>query len=137
MQQPPLFASTGALLGAMTLLRELDTRQAFTEQDGRAAERFARLAVEALDASRIATVTAEPVTPETGHQRTATWRPLHPHDPTASTDGRNWASRTLPEILTRPPRRELYEDIDLGVHRAGSNAVRHGASCAKRSWHHR
>jgi anti-sigma regulatory factor (Ser/Thr protein kinase) len=124
----PMFTSAGALLGAMTLLRELDTREAFTGQDVRAAERFARLAANALDASRIATVTAESSTPtpDTGRQRTATWRPPHPHDSATSTDGRNWARRTLPEVLTRPPRRKLYEDVDLVFTELITNAVRHG-----------
>ena len=125
----PLFTSTGALLGAMTLIRGPDARQAFTEDDVRAAERIARLAADALDASRITTVTAAPSTtpmPDTGRQRTATWRPPHPCDPTTSTAGRTWARRTLPEILTRTPRRELYEDMDLVFTELVSNAVRHG-----------
>ncbi len=112
----------------MTLLRELDTRQAFTEHDVQAAERFARSAAEALDASRIATVTAEPPTPtpDASQQRTATWRPPHPRDSAISTEGRAWARRTLPEILTRPPRRDLYADMDLVLTELISNAVRHG-----------
>jgi anti-sigma regulatory factor (Ser/Thr protein kinase) len=122
----PLYTSTGALLGAMTLLRELDSREAFTERDVRTAERLARSAAEALDASRIATVTAEPSAPDVGNQRTATWQPPHPHDATTSTEGRNWARRTLPEILTRAPRRDLYEDMDLVFTELLSNAVRHG-----------
>jgi anti-sigma regulatory factor (Ser/Thr protein kinase) len=122
----PLCTSTGAVLGAMTLIRELDARQAFTEQDVRAAEHVARLAAEALDASRIATVTSEPLTPETHHQRSATWRPQHPQGVTTSTEARNWARRTLPEILTRQPRRDLYDDVDLVFTELTSNAVRHG-----------
>jgi anti-sigma regulatory factor (Ser/Thr protein kinase) len=122
----PLYTSSGALLGAMTVLRELDNREAFTERDVQDAERFARLAAEALDASRIATVTAEPPAPDFGQRRTATWRPPHPHDATTSSEGRNWARRTLPEILTRPPRRDLYEDMDLVFTELLSNAVRHG-----------
>jgi anti-sigma regulatory factor (Ser/Thr protein kinase) len=122
----PLYTSTGALLGAMTLLRQLDIRQAFTEQDVKAAEQFARTAAEALDASRIATVTAEPFAPDTEYQRTATWRPQHPHEATTSTEGRNWARRTLPEVLTREPRRDLYDDMDLVFTELVSNAVRHG-----------
>jgi anti-sigma regulatory factor (Ser/Thr protein kinase) len=124
----PLFTSAGALLGALTVLRELDTREAFTDQDVRAAEQFGRLAADALDASRIATVTAEPSipVPDCDQRRTATWRPSHPHGPATSTDGRNWARRTLPELLTRPPRRGLYEDVDLVFTELISNAVRHG-----------
>jgi anti-sigma regulatory factor (Ser/Thr protein kinase) len=122
----PLYTSTGALLGAMTLLRELDAREAFTEGDVRAAERLARSAAEALDVSRISTVTAEPTAPDFGSQRTGTWRPPHPHDAVTSTEGRNWARRTLPEILTRPPRHELYEDMDLVFTELLSNAIRHG-----------
>jgi anti-sigma regulatory factor (Ser/Thr protein kinase) len=122
----PLYTSSGALLGAMTLLRELDTRQAFTEHDVQLAERFARSAAEALDASRRVTVTAEPAPPDSGHQRTATWQPPQPHGATTSTEGRNWARRTLPEILTSKPRRELYDDMDLIFTELLSNAVRHG-----------
>jgi anti-sigma regulatory factor (Ser/Thr protein kinase) len=122
----PLYTSTGALLGAMTLLRELDAREAFTESDVQAAERLARSAAEALDASRIATVTAGPSAPESRLQRSATWRPPHPHDAATSTEGRNWARRTLPEILTRPPRRDLYDDMDLVFTELLSNAIRHG-----------
>jgi hypothetical protein len=123
----PLYTSTGALLGAITLLRELDTREAFTDQHVRAAERFARLAAEALDNSRIATVSADALTPGTGFQHTATWRPEHPHDPATSTEGRSWARRTLPKILTEPPRRrEFYEDMDLVFTELISNAIRHG-----------
>ncbi|GAA3954662.1 GAF domain-containing protein [Actinoplanes auranticolor] len=122
----PLYTSTGALLGAMTLLRELDTREPFTPQEVLAAEQFARSAAEALDASRIATVTAEPPAPGTGDQRSAAWRPPHPRAATISTDGRNWARRTLPEILTHQPRRDLYDDMDLIFTELLSNAVRHG-----------
>jgi anti-sigma regulatory factor (Ser/Thr protein kinase) len=122
----PLYTSTGALLGAMTLLRELDHREAFTEDDVQTAERLARGAAEALDASRIATVTANPPAPAIGARRTATWRPPDPHDVTTSTEGRNWARRTLPELLTRTPRRELYDDMDLVFTELLSNAVRHG-----------
>jgi anti-sigma regulatory factor (Ser/Thr protein kinase) len=122
----PLYTATGSLLGAMTLLRELDARAAFTEHDVQAAERFARSAAEALDASRIATVTADPSALHNTPQRTATWRPPHPHEATTSTEGRAWARRTLPEILTRPPRRDLYEDVDLVFTELLSNAVRHG-----------
>lgn len=127
----PLFTSTGALLGAMTLLRELDTSPAFTEHDVQAAERFGRLAAEALDSSRVATITAAttaaaPESLNTAHQRTAAWRPRDPHHRAASTEGRTWARRTLPEILSGPPRRELYEDIDLVFTELISNAVRHG-----------
>jgi anti-sigma regulatory factor (Ser/Thr protein kinase) len=122
----PLSTATGAVLGAMTLIRELDARHAFTEQDVYAAERFAQIAAEALDASRIATVTTESATPPPGHQRSATWRPQHPQGPTTSTEARNWARRTLPEILTRRPRRDLYDDMDLIFTELVSNAVRHG-----------
>jgi len=122
----PLCASAGAVLGAMTLVRELATREAFTEQDVRAAKRFARSAAEALDASRTVTVTAEPAMPAPKHQRTATWQPRQPHGPATSTAGRNWARRTLPEILTRQPRRDLYDDMDLVFTELISNAVRHG-----------
>ena len=122
----PLYTSTGALLGAMTLLRELDTREAFTPQDVRAAEQIARSAAEALDASRFATITAEPPAPETRDQRTAAWQPPHPRAATISTEGRTWARRTLPEILTRQPRRDLYDDVDLVFTELLSNAVRHG-----------
>jgi anti-sigma regulatory factor (Ser/Thr protein kinase) len=122
----PLYTSAGALLGAMTLLRELDARQPFTRQDVQAAERIARSAADALDASRIATITAEPGVPDTGHLRTAVWRPAHPHDAATSSEGRSWARRTLPEILTSEPRRDLYDDMDLVFTELLSNAVRHG-----------
>ncbi|MFC3382980.1 ATP-binding protein [Couchioplanes caeruleus subsp. azureus] len=122
----PLYTSTGALLGALTLLRELDGREAFSERDVRSAERLARSAAEALDASRIATVTAGPPAPDVDPRRTATWRPPRPHDPATSAEGRNWARRTLPEILTSPPRRDLYDDVDLVCTELFSNAVRHG-----------
>jgi anti-sigma regulatory factor (Ser/Thr protein kinase) len=122
----PLCTSAGAVLGAMTLVRELATREAFTEQDVQAAERYARSAAEALDASRTVTVTAEPAMPAPKHQRTATWQPRQPHGPATSTAGRNWARRTLPEILTRQPRRDLYDDMDLVFTELISNAVRHG-----------
>ena len=121
----PLYTSAGALLGAMTLLRELDGREPFPASDVQAAERLARSAAEALDASRMTTVTAEPSPPDLG-RRTATWRPADPLDATISTDGRNWARRILPELLARPPRRELYEDMDLVFTELLSNAVRHG-----------
>ncbi|MEV6493424.1 GAF domain-containing protein [Actinoplanes sp. NPDC051633] len=122
----PLRTSTGAVLGAMTLLRELDAHDPFTEHDVRAAEQLARSAAEALEASRITTVTAESVSPVPANQRSATWRPQHPRDAGVSTEGRNWARRTLPEILTRQTRRDLYEDMDLVFTELISNAVRHG-----------
>ena len=122
----PLFTSAGALLGAMTLLRELDTRQAFTEGDVQTAERLAGSVADALDASRIATIVAVPVTSEPVYQRVATWRPPHPYGATLSTEGRHWARRTLPEIVTRPPRTDLYDDVDLVFTELISNAVRHG-----------
>jgi anti-sigma regulatory factor (Ser/Thr protein kinase) len=122
----PLRTSAGDVLGAMTLIRELDTHDAFTDHDVRAAEQLARSAAEALDASRITTVTAEPATPVYEPQRSATWRPQHPRHAGVSTDGRNWARRTLPEILIKQPRRDLYEDMDLVFTELISNAVRHG-----------
>jgi anti-sigma regulatory factor (Ser/Thr protein kinase) len=122
----PLRTSAGVVLGAMTLLRELDTHEAFTEHDVRAAERLARSAAEALQASWTATVTAAPVTPLPAAERSATWRPPQPRDAGVSAEGRNWARRTLPELLTRQPRRDLYEDVDLVLTELISNAVRHG-----------
>jgi anti-sigma regulatory factor (Ser/Thr protein kinase) len=123
----PLRTSAGAVLGAITLIRELDTHEPFTPQDVRGAERLARSAAEVLEASRIATVTTEPATPEPEPRRSATWRPLHPRQADVSAEGRNWARRTLPEILTRQPRSDLYEDMDLVFTELISNAVRHGA----------
>jgi anti-sigma regulatory factor (Ser/Thr protein kinase) len=122
----PLSTPAGAVLGAMTLLRDLDAREAFTEHDVQTAEQFARLAAQALDASRVATVIAEPATPLPAPQRTATWQPPLPDSSDTSTEGRNWARGILPEILTRRPRRELYEDMDLVFTELISNAVRHG-----------
>jgi anti-sigma regulatory factor (Ser/Thr protein kinase) len=122
----PLRTSAGAVLGAMTLIRELDTHEAFTEQDVRTAEHLARTAAEALEASRIATVTTPAADPGPEPRRTASWRPQHPRDAAVSTEGRNWARRILPEILTRQPRRDLYEDMDLVFTELISNAVRHG-----------
>ncbi|MEV4283196.1 ATP-binding protein [Actinoplanes xinjiangensis] len=123
----PLRTSTGALLGAMTLIREPDNGQPFTAQDVRAAEAFAHLAAEALDSSRLATITAQATRQQAGPaHRTATWQPADPGDPTNSTQGRSWARRTLAEVLTTPPRRDLYDDMDLILTELLSNAVRHG-----------
>ncbi|KUL25296.1 ATP-binding protein [Actinoplanes awajinensis] len=122
----PLRTSTGVVLGAMTLLRELDTHEAFTEHDVQAAERLARSAAEALLASWTATVTAEPALPPPAMERSATWQPPHPRNASVSVEGRNWARRTLPELLTRQPRRDLYDDVDLVFTELISNAVRHG-----------
>jgi anti-sigma regulatory factor (Ser/Thr protein kinase) len=122
----PLCTSAGVVLGAMTLLRELHDREPFTEQDVRAAEQFAHLTAEALDASRLVTVTVESAQPARTRARTAIWRPPRPRDPVTSSDGRAWARRTLPEILTRQPRSDLYEDMDLVLTELISNAVRHG-----------
>jgi anti-sigma regulatory factor (Ser/Thr protein kinase) len=122
----PLRTSTGAVLGAMTLIRELDTHEAFTDLDVHAAEQLARTAAEALEASRIATVTATAATLEPEHQRRATWRPPHPGHASVTTEGRNWARHILPEILTRQPRQDLYDDMDLVLSELISNAVRHG-----------
>jgi hypothetical protein len=121
-----LDTTTGARLGAMTVLRELAGRQAFTEQDVQAAERFARIAADALDSSRIATVAARALTHDAGFRRAALWRPPRPHDPTTSSEGRHWARRTLPELVTEPPRPELYDDMDLVFTELISNAIRHG-----------
>jgi hypothetical protein len=127
----PLRTSSGAVLGAMTLIRELDTHDPFTQHDVQAAEKLARSAAEALEASRIATVTAEPPAPDCEPERSATWRPLHPRQADVSTEGRNWARRTLPEILTGQPRRDLYDDMDLVFTELISNAVRHGAGLSE------
>jgi anti-sigma regulatory factor (Ser/Thr protein kinase) len=122
----PLRTSTGAVLGAMTLIRELATHDGFTEHDVRAAEQLARTAAEALEASRIATVTGQQQAPQPEPARSATWRPPHPTEAGVSSEGRNWARRIQPEILTRRPRRDLYEDLDLVFTELISNAVRHG-----------
>ena len=123
----PLRTSTGALLGAMTLIREVGTGQPFTEGDVHEAEHFARLAAEALDSSRIATVTAPAASePEPPYRRAATWRPVRADDPTNGSRARDWARRILAEVLTTPPRRDLYDDMDLVLSELAGNAVRHG-----------
>lgn len=122
----PLRTSAGVLLGAMTLLRELAGREAFTEQHVAQAEWFATRAADALDEARIATVAAHAVTGDLRADRAAVWRPARPNDPATSTDGRHWARRTLPDIITGPPRPELFTDMDLVFTELISNAIRHG-----------
>ncbi|WP_189329931.1 ATP-binding protein [Actinoplanes ianthinogenes] len=122
----PLCTATGAVLGAVTLIRDLDQHDAFTERDVHDAERFGRLAADALDASRIATVTADRQRPQARHHRHAVWQPEHPRDAAVGAEGRDWARRTLPEILTRTPRPDLYDEVDLVLTELISNAVRHG-----------
>ncbi|WIM99923.1 GAF domain-containing protein [Actinoplanes oblitus] len=122
----PLCTSDGAVLGAMTLIRELESHAPFTEDDVHAAERFAQSAADALDSSRIATVTGEPALPDAGLRRMATWRPRQPRDAGVSAEGRAWARQTLPALLNREPSPELADDVDLVFTELISNAVRHG-----------
>ncbi|MFI1993446.1 ATP-binding protein [Actinoplanes sp. NPDC020271] len=122
----PLRTSSGVLLGAMTLIRELDFHEPFAESDVHTAEGFARLAADALDASRVTTVTTESATPPPWLRDSVSWRPENPAAVTTSTEGRNWVRMTLPEVLTRTPRREFYDDVDLVATELISNAVRHG-----------
>lgn len=122
----PLRTSAGVLIGAMTLVREPGALPPFTDTDVRAAEQFAEGAAQALDGSRVATVAtgSRPTTPR--RARTATWRPQRPQDIANCAEGRSWARRVLPEMLTTAPRRDLYDDVDLVVTELISNAVRHG-----------
>lgn len=120
----PLRTPDGAVIGALTLIREHGSEPGLTEPDVRAAEQFAVQAAEALDTSRLVTIYLP--RPEASGQAGVGWRPDEPTDPGNATAGRTWARRVLPELLTRAPRTTLYEDMDLLLSEMITNAVVHG-----------
>ncbi len=120
----PLRTPDGAVIGALTLIREHGSEPGLGEPDVLAAEQFAVLAAEALDGSRLVTIHLPRL--EAGGHRGVVWRPDEPTDPGNAARGRTWARRILPELLIRAPRTTLYDDMDLLLTEMITNAVVHG-----------
>jgi anti-sigma regulatory factor (Ser/Thr protein kinase) len=58
--------------------------------------------------------------------RRARWRPRDGTDPGAARRARDWARRTLPQILSGRSRPDLGDDLDVVLSELVNNAIRHG-----------
>ena len=74
-----------------------------------------------LDASRPTTAETEPKARR--GRRPVTWAPPREGNPVAAT--RAWVRRTLPEVVDRPVRPDLGDDLDVVVSELAGNAIRH------------
>jgi anti-sigma regulatory factor (Ser/Thr protein kinase) len=112
----------GLVLGALSLVRIVPG--AVSAADLAQAERYGERVGSALDSSRPATALLRLRPARAAADRA--WRPEHPGaevNPVAA--ARRWVRRTLPEIVDRPVRTGLAEDLDLVVSELASNALRH------------
>ena len=85
------------------------------------AEHIGRQVGAALDGSRPATARLHPT--EVSASRRAVWRPPTSGNPVA--DARGWARRLLPEVVDRPAREDVGDDLDLVLSELVGNALRH------------
>jgi anti-sigma regulatory factor (Ser/Thr protein kinase) len=116
----------GVTLGALNLVHS--ERGAVGDDELATAEDFGRRIGAALDSSRPATARLPtPPVPVSGRS----WRP--PVDGNPVSAARAWVRRTLPEVLHRPTRPDLAEDLDLVVSELAGNAVRHAGAVARLS----
>ena len=114
----PVIAA-GLVIGALNLVHSPGS--AVPRDDLTVAESLGQLIGAALDASRPATATARPRAPRA--QRSIRWTPPSEGNPIAA--ARAWIRRTLPELVDRPVRVGLGDDLDLVVSELAGNAVRH------------
>ena len=111
----------GVTLGALNLVHS--DRGAVEEDELATAEGLGSRIGAALDTSRPATARIPPPRlPASGRS----WRPPVDGNPVAAT--RAWVRRTLPEVLHRPVRPDLAEDLDLVVSELAGNALRHAGA---------
>ena len=111
----------GVTLGALNLVHS--DRGAVEEDELTTAEGLGSRIGAALDTSRPATARLRaPRVPPSGRA----WRPPVDGNPVAA--ARAWVRRTLPEVLHRPVRPDLAEDLDLVVSELAGNALRHAGA---------
>jgi anti-sigma regulatory factor (Ser/Thr protein kinase) len=117
-------AADGVTLGALNLVHS--DRGAVGDDELATAEDLGRRIGAALDTSRPATARlAAPRVPVSARS----WRPPVDGNPVAA--ARAWVRRTLPEVLHRPVRPDLAEDLDLVVSELAGNALRHTGAVAR------
>ena len=117
----PVIAA-GVVIGALNLVHSPGS--AVPRDDLTVAESLGLLIGAALDAARPATATAQHGAPRA--QRSIRWTPPSEGNPIAAT--RAWIRRTLPELVDRPVRASLGDDLDLVVSELAGNAIRHAGA---------
>lgn len=114
--------AAGFVIGALNLVHS--PGRTAPRDDLEVAENLGLSIGAALDASRPATaLAARQATRTHEHVR---WTPPAGGNPVA--EARRWVRRTLPELLDRPARADLGEDLDLVVSELTSNALRHAGA---------
>jgi anti-sigma regulatory factor (Ser/Thr protein kinase) len=119
----PIIAD-GVTLGALNLVHS--DRGAVGDDELATAEALGRRIGAALDCSRPATARLPGPRVSTSGR---SWRPPVEGNPVAA--ARAWVRRTLPEVLHRPVRSDLAEDLDLVVSELAGNALRHAGAVAQ------
>jgi anti-sigma regulatory factor (Ser/Thr protein kinase) len=119
----PLVAS-GTVIGALNLVRS--RRGAVSGDDLVHARQLGRRIGDALDSSRPATSRQRLSAQNHPGADSRTWSPTAEGNPVAT--ARQWIRRTLPELLDRPGRAELADELDLVVSELAGNALRHAGS---------
>lgn len=114
----PVVAGT-TVIGALNLV--WSQRAVASGTDLADAERIGARVGAALDGSRPATVRLRSA--EEPAEGATTWQPPAAGNPVAA--ARAWARRLLPELLNRPTRGSLGDDLDLVLSELVGNALRH------------
>lgn len=114
----PVVAS-GVVIGALSVAHSPGS--AVPQDDRGVAEQLARAIGAALDASRPATAKHAAAAPAAPAQMR--WSPPVQDNPVAA--ARRWVRCALPELLERPVRADLGDDLDLVVSELAGNAIRH------------
>jgi anti-sigma regulatory factor (Ser/Thr protein kinase) len=109
----------GTVLGALNLA--WSDRARVSGNDLADAEEIGARIGSALDSARPATARLRPAEPQ--RTQTSRWRPPAEGNPVAA--ARAWARQVLPEVVSRPPRESLPEDLDLVLSELVGNALRH------------
>lgn len=114
--------ASGVVIGALSVAHAPGSAIPF--DDRWVAQDFGRTIGAALDASRPATAQqTAPVRPMRAEMR---WSPPTLDNPVAA--ARRWVRCSLPELLQRPVRTGLGDDLDLVVSELASNAIRHSGA---------
>jgi anti-sigma regulatory factor (Ser/Thr protein kinase) len=114
--------AAGSVIGALNLV--WSRRAAASRADLADAEQLGRSIGAALDRSLPATALLGRAPQQ--QSRAAGWSPPHQGNPVAA--ARGWARRVLPEVVDRPTRPDLADDLDLVVSELVANALRHAES---------
>ena len=114
----PVVAGT-TVIGALNLV--WSDRSVATDAHLADAEHMGREVGAALDGSRAATARLHPTA--VSASRRAVWRPPGTGNPVA--DARSWTRRLLPEVVNRPAREDVGDDLDLVLSELVGNALRH------------